>query len=323
MCTTNQLPRKRLLSKCVIILLCVAVIPANADTMAKVWRRLYDRVYPGVEAPWLGREDAIAWVQGEREKVEPILLSIIRGDDPEIQWSAGVAVARYVPSPAICELLCIQMRKVLDRATDGLLIPNSIDERGLVNMLDILAQERREEARTFVLEIAAHPKQSSLVFEHCLLALQKVGIQDDVEPVRKIAARHVNEDIDRLAALTEKMLDARASGRDIFANAEAELRLLTKQYLHAVETEDAKEYIALHHYGFRRQAKEAELQAKVFEHPEMGEVIEALRRIAGRESFEIHPDVLRASLIIEGRFQLGFAYEVEGWRIGVIQRIGP
>ncbi len=318
--------RAKLVRMTGMVALCYFVAYPNvayADHLLKVWRTVYERVHPGVSPPFAGKEQAAAWAVQERDQVEPIVMDIIREHDPEVQWTAGLAIARHIPSSKVCALLVEQTRRVIDRAPFGKIESGSVDESGLCNMLDILTDQRHEAIRSIVLELSAKPGQSSLLIEHCLLALQKIGVREDVEHVRRIVSWRMNPHIDRLSALTEKVVAARAEGRDLLGGAEQELRVLTSAYLRAIEVKDAKGYIDLHHFGYRRSADERDVAEDVFLDPSMPDVIRSLRRNAGREVFEIDRDRLAAGCTLDGRYRLTYVFESDGWRIGTMGRIAP
>lgn len=303
---------------------CSGPAPAEAGGISKVWRTVYERLHSGESAPWRGKEDAVAWARGERDRVEPIVMRIIRGDEPDIQWTAGLSIARHIPSPAICELLVGKSRRIIDGAPDERLIPNSTDERGLINILDILARERHEAVRSLVRELAAQPEQSSLVIEHCLGALRYVGTKEDLQVVVQIASRHMSPHIDRQCGMTEKLIQMREEGKDIFADAEQELRAVTAVFVRAMEQRDFAALAAVEPYGFREAVDEEEwTREMVAREAAISEMVRAVKAIAGREEFKIDRDNYRASLTVEERYQFTYVLEVDGWKISGPLRVGP
>lgn len=306
------------------VLLCgMPVSHARAGQILKVWRTVYERLHPGRVPEWRGQDDAIDWAKAERERIEPIAMSIIRGEEPDIQWTAGLAIARHIPSPAICDLLLEKVELVVERTSNRIIPWNSVDERGLVNMLDILADQRVAAARPLVLQLAAQPGQSPLLIEHCLGALQKLGIREDIAVVRQVGSRRMNEHINRLCELTEKVVDARSAGVDILADAPDELRRVTTAWIAAIETKDMDAYVGLLPFAARGGVDDYDFKVELLESPDLPEMLDAARDASRQDRFDIDRDALVASVLAGEGYKLTYVYELEGWRVAGIRRIQP
>jgi len=199
----------------------------------------------------------------------------------------------------------------------------SNDAGALETIADIFADTEDTRIYPVLLKLIVVDGQPYEVLEHCVLALRRVGDARSLEPLRSFALRGRDAHFDRVCALTEVAINARASGRDLLANSNEELRSLTERYLHALETSDPKAYIEVHAFGFRRNADEAKIRRDVFDRPEMSEILQPMKRSAGRESFEINREKLEASLVVDGRYKLTYVFEVDGWKIAEIERIAP
>ena len=297
--------------------------PVAATQILKIWVTVYKELNNGESPSWSSKDQATEWAVRESARLEPIVLSIVRGERPDVQWIAGLAIAQAIPTPKMCAALREILRDTISHAPAGRIEPGSLDEGGLINIIDILVEAAPTGLPPFLRSLLAQEKQSSLIIEHCVNALRRVGGRDDVETLRQVSLRREDPFIDRLCALAEKAIEARLSGRDILRDADNELRAVTAKYLGALRSKDFAAYADAQPFAYRDVAKKEEVVREVFGNPQVEDVIRALAGVAGKEAFEIDRDNLEATLVVDGRYKFVYVLEVEGWKISGPTMIAP
>ncbi|MFH0983449.1 MAG: hypothetical protein V2A79_18175 [Planctomycetota bacterium] len=305
----------------VVPLLAICQDAAGSEIL-KVWYTVYEELHPGQIPGWATQQEVQSWAIQEHERLEPVVLRILRGEQEGTEWTAGLAMARVIPSARICETLLARMREIETRYPEKRIKPASRDEMGLVSIIDVLAQAKYVEASSATIELAVQPEQSRVIMEHCISALQKLGDASSLAPIRGIALRRQDVKLDRLCGLTERIIEARLRGESVLADAQRQLRALVEKYVDAIEKKNYPAYAALMPYGFEKRADENEVRREVFEDPRMLEAVAELKK-AVDQSFVVVEDELRAELVYAGRYKLDCILEVDGWKLVGILQVGP
>lgn len=192
-----------------------------------------------------------------------------------------------------------------------------------MDVIDICAGAGDTRIRPIAQNLIAVENQAYELVEHCVAALREVGGAESIRVLKGISLRRKHVHMDRRCAMTEKVIEARLAGRDIFANAEVELCKVTAQFVRAIEERDFTSFASVQPYGFRLGVDEEEFTREILAHPEWSDILRALKEVGGREEFQIDRHDYRATLIVEGRYQFTYALEVDGWKIHGPIRIGP
>ncbi len=321
----SMLPRRSYIWQFVSSLILGVALCATAHATSwymKPWKEVYARIHPNTKPSWKSLNDAREWARKEQDLIEPVLLRILNSEYEDISWTHGLPVAREVPTGPVKNVLHRRLNETVRDAPDGCITLGSKASGGVTTIIEILGRSRDVRVESIALALVSKDCQPSLVVERCVEALQRVGGRESIEQLRRIPLRQRSEHIDRLCALAEKAIHTREQGRDIFANAEEELRVVTAQFIRATEQRDFTSFTAIQPFGFRRAVDEEEFTREILPHPESGSMLRVLKEIAGREQFRIDRDNYRATLIVDGRYQFTYVLEVDGWKILGPIRVG-
>lgn len=317
--------RTRVLYMLAVSSLVVLVPWAQGSQWHPIWRELYMELHEGASPSWNTFDDVRAWAGSESERLEPIVLEILRGDRPSTNWGIGLMVGRVIPSDRICDTVLdrAEVQQALSQAESEPAKRFSAEASTLTHVIDICTGARDERVAAIVLGLLTVDDQSCELIEHGVASLRDMGDIGAIHVLRTLALRKKDEQINRLCALAEKAIDARAQGRDLFADAEEALAKVTAEFLHAIEERDFAAFVALQPYGLRRSADEGHLKREMLEHSSVPDIVRALKDVAGREQFQIDRDRYEAKLVANGRYEFTYVLEVDGWKISGPIRVGP
>jgi hypothetical protein len=309
---------------CALLTLFAVAQSAFGDELLKVWATAYQALNPGESPRWTSRSQAEAWAVAEQERLEPVLLEMLRGEVEGTPWGAALSIAQVIPTPRICEVLLVRMQEILARYPDGRITQTSEDISALVRLLTILAEADYEpsQLKQIATHLACQERQPSRIVEECVVVLRKLGDAESLAAIREVPLRKEDPCIDRLCIVTERVIDARLRGETVCPNAQAELRALAETFIRAIQTKDYKTYVRAMRWRFERGSDEPEVRREVFENPEALALAEKLKESLDHP-FDIEPDELQAHLLFGDGYKLECVYDADGWRIARIARAGP
>jgi hypothetical protein len=281
---------------------------------------VYQELNGGEYPTWTSHEQAREWAIRESDRLEPIVLSILRRERHNIQWTAGLAVARATPTPKVIAELRAMLSDMVRNLPPN---PGAVDEMGLTNIIDILADQSDHHFVADVRTLLSREGESRAVVEHCVAALRLVGTRDDIETVRRMPVRRADKRIEHLARVTERIIEERASGRAPLADAPEQLRALTRAWIETIENRDHRGFVKLLPFGAEGGFDEHDFHEELLKSPELPKILDALAAVAGQEQFEVDAAALRASLVIDGRYKFDYVLEADGWKIGGPTQIAP
>ena len=155
------------------------------------------------------------------------------------------------------------------------------------------------------------------------MALRKVGDATSLKSLRRMPLRETNQETNREAALTEKIIEARLNGVSVSPNAQKELSELGRRFVRAAETQDYRAYISCFPFGFEEIFDEQNM-TEFLEHPDGRPGLEALAGALDKgESFDVDLDALRAKLVCDKAFLFECVLEVDGWKVMNIRPLPP
>lgn len=95
------------LGLCVRVLFALTFVGHSAygSQWHPIWRELYKELNDGANPKWNTFDDVKAWAASERDRLQPVVLRILRGDRPEKHWAIGMMVGRVIPTRAICDVV--------------------------------------------------------------------------------------------------------------------------------------------------------------------------------------------------------------------------
>lgn len=306
------------------LLICLMPRDLIASSIPSIWKELYKELNDGARPAWKARDEAHAWGVSEKDRLEPVVLEILRGQRADADWSGSVLfVARVIPTNKIRDVLLLRIQEVVQEESGNALQRMSGNASGLSRAIDVFAKAGDIRILPTVLLLMDLDGQEYEVLEHCALALRTVGNGASLQKLRSIPLRQRDIRFERLCALTEKIIEARQAGQDIFGNTEQELRVVTAQFVRAIEQRDFTAFAAVQPYDFRLVVDEEEFTRRILPQPEWGDILRALKEVAGREEFQIDRDDYQATLIVEGCYQFTYILEIDGWKIFGPIRVGP
>lgn len=288
----------------------------------RIWTQLYSELHAGNDPHWPPGGPR-AWVRIERERVEPILTAILRGEHKNIPWNYGLAfVAPLMPTPSICDEVCARMGSMFSQK---LATRASLDEREhgtLTSMVSVLAAGKDRRATSVLNELLRRDEYSYQTARKYVLAIRMVGDKSSLQPLRDMPLRKRNETIDGMAVLTEKIIQARIEGKAFPPEtAPEELRARTLAFLRAMERRDLN--ALTNSFPARVQEVMDQKQWREFldrsEHEESLPLIRAALE-AGTpfeidRDIEINQEYYQAKLVCGGRYNLEYIYDIDGWKV--------
>lgn len=287
-------------------------------------KALYQELHPGESPRWSEFGGFHGWARKEKERLEPIVLEILRGEREEVPWEYAVSfVAQDIPTTAICDAIHDRMERILTKEqtdAEGL----TLRDRGLlVQLLLVLAEGDDKRAVEPLNALIGWSKCSHALGYDYLMALRKVGDGTSLKALRRMPLRETNRETNLEAALTEKIIEARLNGVSISPNAQKELSELGRRFVRAAETQDYKSYISCFPIGFEEIFDEQNM-AEFLEHPDGRPGLEALAiALDNGESFDVDLEELRAKLICDEAFLFECVLEVDGWKVMNISPLPP
>jgi len=304
-----------------------SAVQCRADSMSprkyNVLLALYKKLHPEASSVDEAFANPEKWAVEETPRLEPIVASILRGEDKDISWKYGLAiVAPLMPTPPICDAIYDRMDTMFSQK---LATRASLDERehGLLSsMLSVLAAGQDNRATPALNMLLPRDDYSYQTAREYILAIRLVGGETSLPALREMPLRKRNESIDGMAALAEKIIQARIEGKPFPPEtAPEELRARTLAFIQAIERHDLN--------GLK-----SSLPSRVRELMDQERMSEFLDRIDPQESlpliraaldaktpFEIDRDInigqeyFQAKLVCGDRYVLEYIYDLDGWRV--------
>jgi len=304
-----------------------SAVQCRADSMSprkyNVLLALYKKLHPEASSVDEAFANPEKWAVEETPRLEPIVASILRGEDKDISWKYGLAiVAPLMPTPPICDAIYDRMDTMFSQK---LATRASLDERehGLLSsMLSVLAAGQDNRATPALNMLLPRDDYSYQTAREYILAIRLVGGETSLPALREMPLRKRNESIDGMAALAEKIIQARIEGKPFPPEtAPEELRARTLAFIQAIERHDLN--------GLK-----SSLPSRVRELMDQERMSEFLDRIEPQESlpliraaldaktpFEIDRDInigqeyFQAKLVCGDRYVLEYIYDLDGWRV--------
>ena len=165
------------------------------------WVTLYHEVHPGEFPNWSKYGGRHAWAREETERLEPVVVQILRGEREETPWRHGLFVARDMPTERVCNALFTRMQSILREVAGRATGFTASDHASLVGVVSVLAEGGDARAVAPVNKLIQSPECSYRVAYKYLMALRKVGTAESLEALRRMPLRKSNERIDRMAAV--------------------------------------------------------------------------------------------------------------------------
>jgi len=290
----------------------------------KPWKDLYAQLHSGETPTWSNPTEAKEWIRAERDRVEPYILEILKGQHPDKPWSSVLFVTEAIPTPRIREVLIDRAHEIINGVPESRLVRGSSDANILAYMLDILTNAHDPRVRDIALDMITVENQAPKIVEHAITALRRFGGGESLESLRRIGQRAVDLRLDRDCALAEKIIEARVEGKDLFADAVDQLRNLNVRFVHAIEEGDYEGFASIQPFGFRAGVDAEEFGRKYkASDPDITDIVRAMKGIAGKEQFDIDRGEYQATLVVEGKYKFTYVLEVDGWKIFGPIRVGP
>lgn len=291
------------------------------------WTKLYQELHPGQHPKWSEYGGRHAWAKQEKKRLESTVVEILRGNRKDVPWKQGFFVAGDIATTAICDALYARMEPTLQRISAPGAQIGPDDHAKVVSSLSILAEagdSRALDPLNRVVQSLDYSTLSHITARKYLTALQKVGTVESIKALRKMPLRKSYARIDRMAALTEKIIEARVEGRMFPSEmAPKELRAATQQFLKACEAADLEAYAECFPWGFH-EVWDAHDMHEFLDGKHGKAALVAIRvALEVNEPFEIDREHLRATLDCDGRFLLEYIYEVDGWKVMNIKPFPP
>ena len=145
---------------------------------ARFWNTLYQELHPEESPQWSELGGRHAWAARNKERLEPILVEIIRGDREAVPWYHAMFVAHLVSTQAVCDALHRRMESILKNLTAGDPEHTAKDHASLAGIVSILAEA--EDARSVdpLNTLIQSSKYSHAIARKYLRALRKIGDSD-------------------------------------------------------------------------------------------------------------------------------------------------
>ncbi len=216
-----------------------AAVPTAASAVPSIWTDLFLEIERGATTvPWRGEEELEAWATRERARLEPILLSVLRGERVAVQWSRVLPVTSIVFNDEICRVIHEQAVRLADaeRGVDAqeVLVRSTV----LGASVRTFASARYLPARHLTTRLATDERESLSLVEQCVLALQEISDASSIEVLRSLPHRQTHPSIDRLCAVVEQRLSARLAGMDWTLRAQQDLVKMVRSFVDALRSRD-------------------------------------------------------------------------------------
>jgi len=318
-----------------IVLIAISVFCVTCglhDTMASeiskfeltVWESLCAQALPGTTPTWRTRAEFKSWLKDQEVRIEPVIVKWLHNNRDSIEWKQGMFVAKKIPTKAIRDAVFENIsHSVAAIKAKGGTLRNARPEL-YVGSVSILAEGHDPRAVPLLNDLVLVDKCSYRIATKYLKALRKVGDATSLPALGKMPLRKTNERINRMAALTEKIIEARVAGK-VFPSetASEELRALTRRFLKASEAASLQAYNACFPWGFDKVRDEGDMHE--FLDGEHGKPALAAIRAAleANAPFEISRETLQAKLVCGGNYSLEYIYEVDGWKVMKIMPLSP
>lgn len=307
------------------LLVFVAPDGAMGSSISPIWTYLYKELNDGASPPWKGRDEARAWGVREKERLEPVILEILRGERADADWSGSVLfVARVIPTQDIRDVLLERVHEVVAKADGKPMEPRSRDAGAVALSIDIFAKAKDARIVPMVLELIGVEDQGYAVVEHCVDALRKLGDEgNSIRTLRGIALRKKHVHMDRRCAMGEKVIQARIRGVDLCRDGQEELRALAQRFIRACEERNVEDYLKTYSFQWQ-EVLDADDVEEHFGGEGFDEIVQKLKEtITARVPFTINRDELTAHLVVGQRWQFDCVLQLEGWRVAGLKRVAP
>lgn len=293
----------------------------------RIWTQLYSDLHPDIDPHW-PQGGPRAWARIERERLEPIVASILRGEHENIPWNYGLTfVAPLMPTPPICDAVLARMESVFSKK---LATRAPLDERehgSLSSMVSVLAAGNDRRATSVLNEILRRDEYSYHTARKYVLAIRMIGGESSLHPLRDMPLRKRNDTIDRMAELAERIIQARIEGKTFPPEtAPEELRARTLVFLRALERRDLNGLKNSFPAQFQEIMDQQQL-TEFLDGTEREDTLPLIRAaLDARTPFEIDRDIeidqeyFQAKLVCDNRYVVEFIYEIDGWKL---MNIGP
>jgi hypothetical protein len=309
----------------VLVASCSLAAPSvRAGELSKAWVAAYEELHPGEVPPWRSQKEARTWALTERKRLEPFVLLILRGEEEGLPWTSGLPIARAIPTPEIRAVLFDRLQETVAMHRGAPVESSSFEALELSNTIEILSRNRHEGCRPLISELVTQDDQGDVIVEHCLRALQRVGNEETLEVLARVAAKHDSTHIKRLCAQTEAIIKARLAGLTPMPDVQRKLHALAEAYVLAIETRDYPGYMKTLMSGFEDTLDEDDVTREVFDDAQVAKAVASLKEaLDGEPAFDVLRDELQAHLEIHDKYRLDCVLEADGWRIARLARIGP
>ena len=308
------------------LLVFVAPDGAMGSSISPIWTYLYKELNDGASPPWKGRDEARAWGVREKERLEPVILEILRGKRVDADWSGSVLfVARVISTEEIRDVLLERVQEVVAKADGNPMEARSRDVGAVALSIDIFARAKDARIVPTVLELIAVEDQAQEVVRRCADALRNLGNgEDSIAALRGIALRKKDVYMDRRCAMAKKVIQARIRGIDLCRDAQQELRALARRFAAAVDRRDFQAYIFTWMFRFRERLDEDYVMREHFGDPDFLESVQTLgRTLDSGKPFDVDLENLKASLDCGDRYRLECVLEVDGWKVMNMRPLPP
>ncbi|MBU0719353.1 MAG: hypothetical protein KJ749_13990 [Planctomycetes bacterium] len=291
------------------------------DSMSPRKYNFFLKLYQELNSANAPVEDEFAnpeqWAVEHESELEPIVVAILRGEREDIPWNYALSIAApLMPTKAIRDEVYARMDSMFSQK----LAANApLDERNhglLSSMAAVLAAGQDNRATQVLNRLLDRDEYDYHIGRKYLLALRRVGDASSLEPLGAMPLRKSNERIDRMAGLTEKIIEARIKG-EVFPPEAApeELRVVTQRFLRAFEERDVHAYVSCFPWVFHNLFDAKTMQE--FLEDEHGKAALAVIQPAldTNTPFEIDRKTLQAKLACDAGYVVEYIYEVDGWKI--------
>ena len=157
----------------------ISVEAEGTSLYLKPWKDLYQELHQGEKPEWRGLSDVHAWALKERERLEPLVLEVLRGESSDKAWPDMLFVAQVISTEEIRDVLLERVQEVVAKADGHPTEPTSRDAGILALAIDMFAKAKDARIVPTVLELIGVEDQGYAVVEHCVDALRNLG--DDWE----------------------------------------------------------------------------------------------------------------------------------------------
>ncbi len=282
----------------------------------RVWTQLYHDLNPDGNVHW-PEGGPRAWARIEQERLEPIVAAILRGERKDIPWNYALHIAApLMPTQAIRDEVYARMESTFSEKLAAK-VPLEAREHGLLStMLSVLAAGKDNRAIPALNEALQRDEYPYRIGRKYILAIRSVGNATSLQALEGMPLRQTNEIIDRMAALTERIIHARIEG-EVFPppTAPEELRKLISNFLSALEDRNVEGFKEC----FPGQVRELMTEKKMAEFLDRKDgqpPLTAIRVAFDRsERVDIDRENLQAKLVCDEDYVVEFIYEVDGWKV--------